>query len=445
VTFSPEFLLSRLVELETEGNRPERYVIALSGGLDSTVLADALARTRGEHGRALCAVHVDHRLQEDSAAWSEHCRRLAEALDMPFVGEIADVEMSKGSGLEAAARKARYAALSRHVASTDWLLSAHHRDDQAETLLLNLMRGSGPAGLAGIGSLNRFGAGWLARPMIDIPRSDLEAYAADAGLDWVEDPSNRDQRFDRNYLRLVVMPGLEERWPGAGARLAHSAKLAGESSDLLDELAQLDLARVGGRPARIEIGTLMSLSPARQRNVLRYALRACGLPVPGAARLESILEQLCKAREDAQPAVSWPGAEARRYRGVLYLLSDALPAEPMENLALRAGEPLDLGPGMGTLDLFGEAAVGLSVDLVSQGLVVRYRGGGEALRPQGAGQTRKLKKLLQERGIVPWMRNRIPLVYAGDRLVAVADLWIADEAASPNGAAIVWRGGPALY
>ena len=445
MTFSPELLISRLVEMETAGNRPERYVIALSGGLDSSVLAHALATTRKAHGRALTAVHVDHRLQDESADWSAHCRRLAAALDIDFINVIADVDTGAGTGLEASAREARYVALKKHVHCGDWLLSAHHRDDQAETLLLNLLRGSGPAGLAGIGRLNRFADGWLARPLIDVSRSELEAYAAESALEWVEDPSNRDQRFDRNYLRHVVIPGLEKRWPGVDVRLARSARLASETSELLDELARLDLEGIGDCPAKIDIRGLGKMSSARQRNVLRHALRRSGLALPGAARLGSVLEQLLTAREDAQPMVSWPGAEARRFRGKLYLLADSLPTAPMEGMALSAHKPLDLGPGMGSLSISGDQALGLSPNIISQGLTVRFRGGGESLRPYGQGQTKKLKKLLQENGIVPWMRDRIPLVYAGDQLVAVADLWIAEEAASPIGAAVVWKDGPALY
>jgi tRNA(Ile)-lysidine synthase len=445
VTFSPEFLLARLVELETEDNRPEQYVIALSGGLDSTVLAHALARTRRQHGRRLVAVHVDHRLHAESAAWAEHCRKLAESLTIDFMIETADVDVSGGRGLEAAARDARYSILARHVGHKDWLLSAHHQDDQAETLLLNLLRGSGPAGMAGIGSLNRLAAGWLARPLIDVARGDLEQYAANERLAWVEDPSNEDERFDRNFLRHAVLPRLESRWPDAAARLARSAELAGEANALLEALARMDLERIGSRPERIEIGGLQSLPDARQRNLLRFALRQSGLPLPGAARLQAIVEQLATAREDAQPLVIWPGAAVRRYRGVLYLLPDSLAGTPPGDLTLRADEPLELGLGMGRLVLARTGEVGLSPEAVAAGLVVRYREGGESIRAQGYGTTRKLKKLLQEQGIVPWMRDRVPLLFAGEELVAVADLWVAEGAAIQGGLAVLWHDKPALH
>jgi tRNA(Ile)-lysidine synthase len=444
VTFGPGLLLERLDALETADNRPDRYVIALSGGLDSTVLLHALSVSRERHGKVLVAVHVDHRLHPDSASWSEYCCRLAGRLGVEILLETVTVDAAARCGLEAAAREARYAALAQHLNDGDWLLSAHHRDDQAETLLLNLMRGSGPAGLAGIGLLSRFGAGWLARPLIDVPRATLEAYAAAQELNWVEDPSNEDLRFDRNYLRHEVLPALEQRWAGVSERLARSADLAAEAASMLAELAESDLKRTGNRAARIDVEGLLALSEARQRNLLRYAARHAGLPVPGAGRLGAILGDVLRAREDAQPLVAWQGAELRRYRGSLYLLP--APQETTWRSGQRfAGPSLVLGPGMGSLRLVPGAARGLSDATIEHGLSIRLREGGEKIRPTGHIYTRKLKKLLQEEGVVPWMRERLPLVYAGGRLVAVADLWIAAVAASEPGTAIRWDDRPELF
>jgi tRNA(Ile)-lysidine synthase len=444
VTFSPETLLARLDALETPENKPERYIIALSGGLDSTVLAHALAADRERHGKALLAVHIDHRLQPVSGRWGEYCRELAARFGIDFVAEQVSVEAG-GSGLEAAAREARYAALERHVAPGDWLLSAHHRNDQAETLLLNLMRGSGPLGLAGIGTLTPFGAGWLARPLIDVPRAELEAYAASQELAWLDDPSNDDLRFDRNYLRHDLLPVLERRWAGAVERIARSADLAGEAAILLDELAAIDLQELGGRATRIEVDGLLELSEARQRNLLRHAIRRAGLPLPGAARLATVVDSVLRARADAQPRVDWPGGECRRYRGRLYLMPPLGESEwPAEGRELAAA-PLPLGENMGAMRLAPGAPQGLAADIVERGLTVRMRRGGEEIRLKGQAHTKKLKKLLQETGVVPWMRDRLPLVFAGERLVAVADLWLAADAASEPGAAVRWDERPELY
>jgi len=445
VSFGPEVLLARLDALETAGNKPDRYLIALSGGLDSTALAHALALTRERHGRSLLAIHVDHRLHPESSRWSGYCRELAGKLRIEFIAETVSVDQTAGVGLEAAAREARYAALARHVGETDWLLSAHHRNDQAETLLLNLMRGSGPAGLAGIGTLSPFADGWLARPLIDVSRTDLEAYAAAQGLRWVDDPSNEDLRFDRNYLRHEVLPAMEQRWPGAIERIARSADLAGEAASMLDDLAAIDLQSAGNRVTRIEVEGLLPLSTARQRNLLRYAIRRAGLPPPGAARLATMIDSVLHAREDAQPLVEWRDAELRRYRGRLYLLSPVVPtAWPVEGRPL-ADKPLALGPGMGTLRLAPGSPRGLSRATLEHGLSVRWREGGEEIKLSGHKHTKKLKKLLQDEGVVPWLRDRLPLVYAGERLVAVADLWVAADAASEPGTSVCWDGRPELY
>ena len=444
MTFGPEVVAERLDALETADNKPDRYVIALSGGLDSTVLAHALTVTRERHGKSLLAVHVDHQLHPESGHWNDYCRRLADTLDLEFVAETVSV-VADGGGLEAAARKARYAALARHTGDRDWLLSAHHRNDQAETLLLNLMRGSGPAGMAGLGLLTPFAAGWLVRPLIDVPRDALEAYAAAQNLQWLDDPSNADLRFDRNYLRHEVLPSLEQRWPGVIERLARSADLAAEAAMMLDELAASDLREVGDRAARIDIAGLLQLTDARQRNLLRHAIRREGLPLPGAARLATVLVSVLQARDDAQPMVQWEGAEVRRYRGKLYL------SRPLGEQSWPPGgrpladSPVSLGPGMGTLRLSPGAPRGLSGSVLAGGLAIRMRKGGEEIKPLGQTHTKKLKKLLQEKGIVPWMRERLPLIYSGEELVAVADLWVAAEAASEPGTAVCWDDRPELH
>jgi tRNA(Ile)-lysidine synthase len=325
----------------------------------------------------------------------------------------------------------------------DWLLSAHHREDQAETKLLNLIRGSGPAGVAGIGKIRRFGPGWLARPMLNVDRAEILQYATERGLTWVEDPTNIDRRFDRNFLRHEVLPRFQERWPDIATRLQRSAGHAGEASQLLVDLAAIDLNSLGARAARLPIDRLSDLSAARQRNVIRYALRDLGLSTPTALQLGRILKEVIPARVDAQPLVSWPGASVRRYRNGLYLLPENL-ADAIESLAL-CGEEQALGEGLGTLCFEQGAEIGISPELFGSGLRIRPRTGGEEFHPKGQSHTRKLKKLLQEEGVVPWMRDRLPLVYSGERLIAVADLWLAKDAIARPGVAVHWIGRPALH
>ena len=444
MSFNAADLLRRLVELEGLTAPPKRFVIALSGGLDSTVLAHMLSTTRQDHGIALQAVHVDHRMQADSRSWARHCKRFAAELDLEFVCEVTDVDLAGGDGPEAAARDARYAALEKHVDDGDWLLSAHHGDDQAETLLLNLLRGSGPAGLAGMQAMRSFATGWLVRPLLDVPRDELVAYAVRKDLSWIDDPSNADRGYDRNFLRSEVLPLLKQRWPHAGAKLARSAELARDSSNLLADLAALDIAAIGGVCNKLPATALGTLSPPRQRNLLRYAAQISGLPAPGAVHLQAILEQLLPAREDAEPLVSWLGGEARRYRDTVYLQPTFRAANFESGASLVAGS-VRIGPGLGVLTLGPGDGPGLSEASLKQGLSVRRREGGEEIKPVGQTHTRKLKKLLQEEGVLPWLRNELPLVYSGNYLVAVADLWIAADAAAENGPVIHWRDRPDLY
>ena len=327
--------------------------------------------------------------------------------------------------------------------SEDWLLSAHHREDQAETLLLNLIRGSGPAGVAGIGAIRLFGPGWLARPMLNIDRAAIKQYAVDANLDWIEDPSNSDRRFDRNFLRHEVLPRLASRWSDIATRLQRSSAHASEASALLIELAEIDLDSLGGRAERLPIDGLTQLSAARQRNLIRHALRCLGLSTPTTLQLDRVMSEVIPARDDAQPLVNWPGASVRRYRSGLYLLPEKL-AAALEYSDV-SGSRAELGAGLGVLNFDSGADVGLSEQLVMRGLSVRPRVGGEEFQPEGQSHTRKLKKLLQEEGVVPWMRDRLPLVYSGEQLVAVGDLWIAADAVARPGVAVRWSGRPALH
>ena len=447
MSFTAAILAEQLTSLEETAGRPARFVIAFSGGLDSTVLVHALAELKQQVALQadipLLALHVDHDLQPTSADWSEHCAQTVAALNIEYRALRVDVQLDSGNGPEASARDARYSALCAKMRDDDWLLTAHHLSDQAETVLINLIRGSGPAGVAGIADIRRFGPGWLARPMLNIGRADILQYATDLELRWIEDPSNADHRFDRNFLRHEVLPRLESRWPDIPSRLRRSASHAGDASRLLDDLAAIDLAALGGCAARLPVDKLSALPAARQRNVLRYALRDLRLATPTAVQLQRVLDEVILARLDAQPVVRWHGACVRRYRNGLYLLPENL-AAAIESARL-AGNELALGDGLGTLHFESGAQLGIAEDLFSDGLFIKARTGGEEFRPHGQAHTRKLKKLLQEEGVVPWMRDRLPLIYSGERLVAVGDLWLAEDALSRPGVAVHWNGRPALH
>jgi len=437
VTFDSKILLERLTAL-TAGEPASRWLVAFSGGIDSTVLLHALSCARDQQLAEIIAIHVDHGLHADSRNWEIHCRQFAGQLGVSYISKQVAVDDDLRGGPEAAARQARYALLQTLVRHGDCLLSAHHEEDQAETLLLNLLRGSGLAGLAGIGAAQSFGRGRLLRPLLGVPAAALHDYAKHHELRWIEDPSNADTRFDRNFLRAEILPRLASRWPAVAARLRQSADLASEASALLRELADIDLAAAGS-PERLDLEALRSLSPQRQRNLLRQAISLCGLPPPPATRLYQAVHELLPAREDAQPLVAWPGAELRRYRNHVYVMPAMARLPDEQAQVLRPAATLDLGPGMGRLVLRPEVEGGIDPELARAGLRVRYRQGGEQIRPAGHACTHKQKKLLQQQGIVPWMRSRLPLLYAGEKLVAVADLWIAKECSHDAGFGVSWR------
>ena len=444
MSFDRQSLLGKLSMLADLAGRPSRLVIGFSGGLDSTVLLHALATAREEQAPSLLAVYIDHDLHSDSVEWGKHCESVAQRLGVAFLQLDIRVNTDSGQGMEGAARIARYDAFREVVRAGDWLLSAHHKDDQAETLMLNLLRGSGPAGLAGIGEVQPFSDGWLVRPLLSFARTELQAYAKAHDLAWIDDPSNEDRRFDRNYLRHEVFPKLEHRWPEASSRLRQSALLAGEAANLLDQMADADLQSLGDRPDRLSLTGLRALPSARQRNLLRYAVRELGLPAPPAGQLASIVTDLIPAREDAQPIVQWTGAEIRRYRDKVYVLP-AVTEHVGSTPVPMTGDTLQLGHGMGELWLESGAGTGLAESIVAAGLEVRFRKGGEELKLSGQSHTKKLKKLLQDAGVVPWMRECLPLLYSGGELVAVADLWIASAAASEPGIAVHWKNRPPIH
>ncbi len=438
MTFEAPDLARRLAAL-TRDDPPRRWLVGYSGGIDSGVLLHAMTRTAT---LPVVAVHVNHGLHADADAWQSRCEATARAYGADFHALHVAIPERYEQGPEAAARAARYAAFESFVDDGDCLLSAHHELDQAETLLLNLMRGSGPAGLAAIRPLQAFGRGRLLRPLLGVSRADIEDYARSHDVEWIDDPSNADTRFDRNFLRREVLPLLGSRWPAAGRRLARSAELAAEASDLLDDLADLDIGRCGN-PARLSVTALATLKPARQRNLLRRAVRRLGLPPPPATRLHQVQDVLLPARADAMPLVEWQGAEVRRYRDCLYLLPP-LPPPATGGRLVADGPGLALGVGLGELALESGAAAGIDPATAAAGLEVRFRAGGEALRVADDGPQRSVKNLLQERGVLPWYRPYLPFLYADDELVAVGDLWLNAAARTSPGCAVRWRDRPPI-
>ncbi|RMG29813.1 MAG: tRNA lysidine(34) synthetase TilS [Gammaproteobacteria bacterium] len=412
---------------------PDRCWVAFSGGGDSTALLYLMVELAGDFDWSLGMVHVHHGLLPEAEAWATRARDLASRLHLPVQVFSVQARPRPGESPEAAAREARYAAWRDWLAEGEVIVTAHHADDQAETLLLQLLRGAGPHGLAAMPAVAPLGRGRLVRPLLEVPRGEVRSWARSKGLGWVEDPSNRELRHDRNYLRHQVMPVLEARWPSLARTLHRAAELQAEAAGLLDALAAQDLA-VAGEGDRLRVSVLTRLAPARQRNLLRGWIARHGHPLPSRAVLERIRCDLPGARRDAMPCVRWARSEVRRYRDRLYLL-EALPDAVPPPVADWDLEPL-VFPGLGrTLRLVPAVGQGIAVHCLERGgWSVRFRQGGERIRPAGQAHHRPLKHLLQEAGVPPWERRFLPLVYWKDRLVAVpgicvAEGWQAREAA----------------
>jgi tRNA(Ile)-lysidine synthase len=405
-----------------------RYWVAFSGGLDSTVLLHAMASLRPRLGAALCAVHVNHGLQAAAADWAHQCQDACDGLGIPLRGFSVDARPADGESPEAAARHARYDALRGLMEAGDCLLTAHHQDDQAETVLLQLLRGSGVAGLAAMPPLTPFAAGWHARPLLDLTRNELQAYAAAHALRWIDDPSNFDTGLRRNYLRHEILPRLRRQWPAFARTLSRSAAHNAETARLLDEIGAEDLAAVAGpKAATLSIDALMQLSPERLNNVVRYWLRTLELPLPSTAHLERLHEDILKAAQDSAPLLAWPGAEVRRYRSLLYAMWPLPPHDAQRVVPWDLDAPLDLPTCGGRLGARHVAGHGIRrVLLRDRPVTVRFRRGGEHCRPAGRGHTHELRKLLQESAVPPWLRERVPLLYVGEDLAAVADLFTCE-------------------
>lgn len=446
-------------------------VVALSGGPDSSALLVLLVqlaaapRRDAASGRGptpapglppLRAVHVDHGLQAAAAHFREACAALCRRFEIPLKTIHAPVAVPARVSVEAAARDARYAGLAGQLEPGECLLTAHHCEDQAETFLLQSLRGAGLKGLSSMPICRPFAAGWHLRPLLQVRRAELLSLVECAGVAAVPDPMNADPRYDRVYLRREVWPRIAERWPGAALALSRTAAHEAEAQVLLDGIADDDLSRLRDGDS-LSLSRLRALAPPRRINALRRWIFEAEVTPPPASRLHEALRQFLSADADQQPAVAWGGHALRRYRDRLYLTSADSPAmsrrivwslafEPSAGAHAAPGDVLDLGPGLGRLSCVRRAG-GLERRLLPGALVVSGRAGGEALKPGRRAATRSVQHLCQELGVLPWMRDALPFIYAGGDLIAVGDLWLDARWCAPakdQGLAFEWAGAPKL-
>ncbi len=467
-------------------SRIQRLVVAYSGGVDSHVLLHALVALKNIHHKPIVLVHVHHGISQFADDWTVQAQLTAEHYGITCI--IKKVTVAKTASLESAAREARYQALQSVLTTGDVLLLAHHQNDQAETLLLRLIRGSGVRGLAAMQAVGIVPFQSLNipcwRPLLTVKRQTIMHYAQQHGLQWIEDDSNTNTLFNRNYLRHQIIPLLQQRWPSVNQQLADTSQRMREADELLQELAAIDyqqaqlavvdaelpplkrgiegdlqhndtaklcesplapLCQRGelplyGQPLSkrqqtssdnaLNIQVLRKLTAARRNNLLRYWLQQQQLALPDYADLMRVWSEVCLAQPDAEPLLAWRGVEIRRYQQQLFAMTPLIAFNTsLEIPWVDKNQPLLLPSGESLSPT--QAFTGINATMWQIGQVsIRYRQGGEKIQPIGRHHHHELKKLLQVQGVPTWQRQRIPLLYINQQLAAVLGYWIAKEFAA---------------
>jgi tRNA(Ile)-lysidine synthase len=433
------FEVNHLSEHLNKFNKANHLYVGYSGGLDSHVLLHVIIELIGK--KRITAVHVNHQLSSNSDIWQKHCEDRCLEIGVDIICKTVSIK-NKGTSIEDAARNARYSVFEKLLKKNDLLILAHHADDQIETMLFRLFRGSGIKGMSGMPISRLLGNGELFRPLLPFFRRDLESYASANQINWIEDDSNLDIAFDRNFIRHKLIPTINERWPNSSFKLNRSANIFAESDFLINILAQKDFKIVKEVSERvgwsISIDKLNGFEIIRQKNILRYWFNLHNLTLPSYAVLDNALNQMIGSKIDAEPIVSWGDLQLRRFNKKLYLLPLNF-EDPNYSVKKKKGRELLeknsikwdgsshlILPDSSSLSVKLKMKGGLRID-VKKNLEIRFRSGGERCKPQGRSGSNTLKKLFQEYSLEPWLRNNIPLIYIDNRLAAVGDLWVCDE------------------
>lgn len=398
---------SPLVQSRLADEKVARLVVAYSGGADSLALLHVAAKAQT---KPVVALHINHGLNRDADRWQTMCEAQCKALSIPV--NCISVSVKQSGSLEENARNARYAAFTEFLRPGDLILLAHHADDQLETAFFNLLRGSAVPGVLGMPIERSVGAALLFRPLLGLPRSALRTYCQQHELSWVEDTANQDTSYDRGFLRHEVMPALKQRWPDAALTLGRAVDRDNDMRQLLENIAKSDLesCRQGHG---LCVQTLLDLSHLRRENLMRTWIVEAGFTLPTKNLLRSVFDDLLTAGEHAEPLISWKDFEIRRFNKTIYLLCKDTATLPDNGVCFDASLPLNLS--VGTIQFLPEK--GGELLIAGGALSVRGRVGGEKMQLHG--KTRSLKKILQEQGVPPWLRDKLPLVYCDDVLVAI--------------------------
>ena len=418
-----------------------QILLGLSGGMDSILLLELL--NQYIDSKSIQAVHINHGLSDHADQWQQFTADYCRQLGVDFCAEKVEL-VATGEGIEAAARDARYGVFKRRLQKGGLLFLAHHADDQVETVLYRLLRGSGVKGLAGMPESRPLGLGQLVRPLLAYSKQTIHREAVDRDLKWIEDESNADNRFDRNYIRNQVIPLVATRWPDYAQAVMQSAELCDQADQISKDLALTDLSQLDEQSERagwsVSINGLAELSALRQRNFLRYWSEVHNLPAPSSKIINEILASVVAARQDASPEIILQSQCWARFQNRLYLLIHSSQKNQQQPpISWNMQDVLLLADGS---QLTGELSEGAGLVVAADCLEIRYRQGGERCKPEGRRHSSSLKKLLLEYQLPPWLRDRVPLFYVDNQLVAVGDLWVCEGwSAKPNqsGLKIKWQ------
>lgn len=396
------------------------YWIAYSGGLDSHVLLHALSTLRLQHPLKLRAIHINHGLSVHATSWETHCASICEELKIELISKKIQFS-AKNKSFEEVARDFRYQELKSYLESDDFLMTAHHKDDQAETVLLQMLRGAGPKGLAAMPVKKKLGKGFQVRPLLHFTREDLKKYAREHHLVWIEDESNSDNRFMRNFLRHEILPVLKKRLPNVTTTLSRVAENCAEAAAFIQTISKKDLAQLRGEhPNTLSIKKLLLHSDMTQRQLLRIWIHELNYPLPTATKLKQIQKDMLYAKKDRTPLVSWQGIELRRYDGNLYIMKTREPHDVNASYEWDLSCPLFI-PSLGTLK------PPLDKKIIAKKIRIHFRQGGEIIQLSNQKMHHSLKKLFQTWKVPPWERSRIPLISIEDKLIGVLGYFIRED------------------
>lgn len=414
-------LLATLRELVAKHGTQKTYWVAYSGGMDSHVLLSLCHALRNELPIKLHAIHINHQLNPNASVWALHCQNICHEYDIPYREFTLTLTIDAGDSVEEIARNERYKKFADVLKTDDVLLTAHHQQDQAETFLLQLLRGAGLKGLAAMPSEKKFARGVHVRPLLNCSHTELQAYAEQEKLSWIVDDSNADTRFARNFLRHTIISQLEQQWPSAIKTIVRSANHCAEAQQLLDDFAKDNCANVAGSHKNtLSVQKLLQLTQAQQRLILRAWIRQQNFPLPNTSKMSAVLQDVLLAAWDRSPCVTWGDVELRRYRDDLFLMSALTQFDVTAEYQWNFSAPLTI-TGVGVLQAEKKSAENKLRNLDS--VTVRFRQGGEMISLAKRGN-HTLKNLLNEWNVLPWLRERVPLLFYQDKLIAVVGFYI---------------------